>query len=155
MQRKTLIAINSALAVAVIGVAGLAISQGGQAEPAEQGAVLTTAAAATSLTSSAQEISASSTVVLAPTDTAVAEQPQAPVVQSGQRTQQPPVRQQADPVDPPVEPTGVPGNTLTTTPPTTTSRVPDMPWCRHPEHGWFSGVGQGCHEGNPYFVEYR
>jgi len=36
-----------------------------------------------------------------------------------------------------------------------TSAAPRMPWCYHPEMGWYSGEGEGCTPTSSYFVEYR
>lgn len=162
MQRKHLIPLIAAEALAVV-IGGIflvsqATSSGAETErqgvDLQQGTVT-----ATSATTSAVEITGTSTVVLtATTEPAQPAQRQAPAVQNEPGGQppagQPQTTQPAEPVET-VDP-APPGNLLTTTTGATTTRVPDMPWCYNPSGKfWYSGVGEGCHEGSVDFVEYR
>lgn len=152
MQRKTLIPVIAVQAVALVGLAWFAVAQATTSEPAEQGVVLDTAVT-TVTTTSAVEISGTTTVVLAPTDAPVQ---QAPAVQEPVQQQGVGAATEPEPTGPePTEPTTT--TTRFTMPqPTTTTYTPSMPWCYNPaQQVWYSGVGEGCTPDSPHFVEYR
>jgi hypothetical protein len=150
VERKHLVPLIAAEALAVVvgGIWLVGQAANGDAETERQGIDIDRAVTATAV-SSAQDITASSTVVITTTPPGQEPAEEAPAAPE-------PPQQQPVPVDEAPAPTGEPGNLLTTTTVATTTRVPDMPWCYDPNgKGWYSGAGEGCHEGGPHFVEYR